>query len=59
MISSFLDMTMRIKTGGRQKGTPNKRTEEIQAKLEELECDPIEGMARIAASIWLSEGLAS
>lgn len=36
------------KTGGRQKGTPNKRTQEIQEKLEKLGCDPIEGLARIA-----------
>jgi hypothetical protein len=44
-------MTTGVKTGGRQKGTLNKRTEEIQAKLEELSCDPIEGMARIAADV--------
>lgn len=36
------------KTGGRQKGTPNKATKEVIAKLEEMGCDPIEGMARIA-----------
>jgi len=36
------------KTGGRKTGTPNKRTVEIAARLEELGCDPIEGMARIA-----------
>jgi hypothetical protein len=36
------------KTGGRKIGTPNKRTVEIAARLEELGCDPIEGMARIA-----------
>lgn len=36
------------KTGGRKKGTPNKRNQEIQAKLDALGCDPIEGMARIA-----------
>ena len=36
--------------GGRTKGTPNKATQEVQARLEELECDPIEGMVRIARS---------
>ena len=34
--------------GGRQKGTPNKVTQEIVDKLRALGCDPIEGMARIA-----------
>ena len=34
--------------GGRQKGTPNKQTVEVQQRLTELDCDPIEGMARIA-----------
>ena len=37
------------KTGGRQKGTPNKRTQEIIEKLEALGCDPVEGMAKLAA----------
>jgi hypothetical protein len=36
------------KTGGRQKGTPNRRTKEVLEILAELDCDPIEGMARIA-----------
>jgi hypothetical protein len=36
------------KTGGRQRGTPNKATLTIAEKLEALGCDPIEGMARIA-----------
>ncbi len=34
--------------GGRQKGTPNKRTVEVQQRLSELDCDPIQGMALIA-----------
>jgi hypothetical protein len=34
--------------GGRQKGTPNKKTANVQEKLDKLGCDPIEGMARIA-----------
>jgi len=36
------------KTGGRKPGTPNKRTAEVVARLESLDCDPIEGMVRIA-----------
>lgn len=36
------------KTGGRKKGTPNRRTQEIAEKLAVLGCDPIEGLARIA-----------
>ena len=40
-------MAKGLKTGGRSKGTPNKATLEVQERLEELGCDPIEGMARI------------
>jgi len=36
------------KTGGRKKGTPNKATQTITEKLEALNCDPLEGMAKIA-----------
>ena len=36
--------------GGRQRGTPNIATAEVQAKLEALNCDPIGGMARIATA---------
>jgi hypothetical protein len=36
------------KTGGRQKGTRNKRTQDVIERLEALGCDPIEGMARLA-----------
>ena len=36
------------KTGGRVKGTPNKKTLEVIERLKELKCDPIEGMAKIA-----------
>jgi hypothetical protein len=36
------------KRGGRQEGTPNKKTQVIAERLEALGCDPIEGMARIA-----------
>jgi hypothetical protein len=41
-------MAVGYKTGGRTKGTPNKRTADVIAKLAALGCDPIEGMARIA-----------
>ncbi|MEI7658898.1 MAG: hypothetical protein WCK33_12625 [Phycisphaerae bacterium] len=41
-------MALGFKTGGRTKGTPNKRTVEVMEKLEALGCDPIEGMARLA-----------
>ncbi len=36
------------KTGGRIKGTPNKRTKEITELLAALECEPVAGMAAIA-----------
>ena len=38
----------RPKTGGRKRGTPNRRTADIQEKLAALGCDPIAGMAAIA-----------
>ncbi len=34
--------------GGRKKGTPNKKSVDVKARLDELGCDPLEGMARIA-----------
>lgn len=36
------------RVSGRKKGTPNKKTVEIAEILAELNCNPIEGMARIA-----------
>jgi hypothetical protein len=41
-------MALGRKTGGRTKGTPNKRTQDVTERLAVLGCDPIEGMARIA-----------
>lgn len=41
-------MAVGYKTGGRQKGTLNKATVDVQATLERMGCDPIAGMARIA-----------
>ena len=36
------------KTGGRTLGTPNKKTQVLIERLEALDCDPIEGLVRIA-----------
>lgn len=36
------------KTGGRQKGVPNKKTQIIESILEELNCDPIKILAAVA-----------
>ncbi len=36
------------KTGGRAKGTPNKKSAEVRDLLLSLGCDPVTGMARIA-----------
>ena len=36
------------KTGGRMPGTPNKKTQELQMRLLNVGCDPIEGMALLA-----------
>jgi hypothetical protein len=41
-------MALGRKTGGRQRGTPNKRTVEVSERLAALGCDPIEGMALLA-----------
>jgi hypothetical protein len=44
-------MATGFKSGGRTKGTPNKKTTDIQQLLENLNCNPIEGMARIAENV--------
>lgn len=36
------------KTGGRQRGTPNKATRDVAEKLAALGCDPLEGLASLA-----------
>jgi hypothetical protein len=41
-------MALGKKTGGRVKGTPNRRTADVIERLERLGCDPIEGLALIA-----------
>jgi hypothetical protein len=42
-------MALGSKTGGRSKGTPNRKTLEVEEKLAEIGCDPIQAMAKIAA----------
>lgn len=41
-------MAVGKKTGGRKKGTPNKKTSTIQEKLDALDCDPIIAMVKLA-----------
>lgn len=41
-------MSLGKKTGGRIRGTPNKKTLEIQDRLCSMGCDPIQGMADLA-----------
>ena len=41
-------MSLGKKTGGRTRGTPNKKTLEIQDRLCSIGCDPIQGMADLA-----------
>lgn len=41
-------MAIGKKTGGRLRGTPNRRTQDVELLLSRIGCDPIEGMARIA-----------
>ncbi|HKF93690.1 MAG TPA: hypothetical protein VKB53_06510 [Gammaproteobacteria bacterium] len=43
--------------GGRQTGTPNKRTLAVAERLATLDCNPIEGMARIAMDENAERGL--
>ena len=43
--------------GGRKAGTPNRRTVELAERLQQLGCDPIEGMARLAMNEELSPEL--
>ena len=48
----------RKKTGGRVKGVPNKATKAVIDRLSELNCDPIEGMAKIAQTALENDDLA-
>ena len=38
----------KVAGSGRKAGTPNRRTREVQEMLDSLNCNPIEGMVRIA-----------
>lgn len=44
-------MAVGIKTGGRVAGTPNKKTQDLQERLQELGVDPVTGLAAIAKDI--------
>lgn len=46
-----------VKYGGRTKGTPNKKTTDVADKLNAIGCDPILGMAEIAAEARASGNL--
>lgn len=46
------------KTGGRKKGTANKNTQQVIDKLNAMGCDPIQGMAEIAAEARMNGDLA-
>jgi len=39
---------MREKTGGRQKGTPNKINQQVRDRLSELDCDPLKSLVILA-----------
>jgi hypothetical protein len=39
------------KTGGRQKGTPNRATSELKQKLAALGCDPLAELVKIARDV--------
>ncbi len=45
---AFTKGTPKPEGSGRKKGTPNKLSATVRERLEELGCDPIEGMAQIA-----------
>jgi hypothetical protein len=40
---------MRAKTGGRKRGTPNRKTGELVERLETLDCDPLAALVAVAA----------
>ncbi len=44
-------MAAGYKTGGRQKGTPNKRTAALAERLEERGCDPVAALVEIAQAV--------
>lgn len=44
------------KTGGRQKGTTNRRTAEVEAIVERLKCNPFEILCLFAIGDWKALG---
>lgn len=48
-----------VKTGGRQKGTPNKATQTLRAKARELGADPFEILLLFAKGDWQRLGYTS
>jgi hypothetical protein len=44
----FVEGHPKLANSGRKKGTPNRLTGDIAARIEAIGCDPIEGMARLA-----------
>lgn len=51
----FVKGQKRPKGAGRKKGEPGKLARDVQSRLEELGCDPIAGLARIAKATEKSE----
>lgn len=49
-------MSTKVKTGGRTKGTPNKKTQELIDKAKELGIDPYEILLFIAGNKWKELG---
>ena len=47
----------RVKTGGRLRGVPNKKTLELSQKIHQLGLDPVEGLAAILAQAATSNEL--
>jgi hypothetical protein len=46
----FLPGTPRAANAGRRKGTPNRLSLDVAERLAALRCDPLEGLAKIAAN---------
>ncbi len=51
-------MSERTKFGGRQKGTPNKKTLEVQEQINALDYDPITTMVKISQQAMADENYA-
>lgn len=53
----FTQGMKRPANAGRKRGSPTKRTAEVRERLAALNCDPIEGMARIALNKRVDVGI--